>query len=138
MSLHNPETVHDVDAVALCEALMEAIEGTLRAVLEFDDEVFNVLYAADSVCSYYGSEAAMLEHFEHVHGFVNLDYTEMDLFTDELFPASEDVHYLVSGLDLFTMVRVYVADCSYFVAIDPDEPILPIVRAVERVVRQRA
>jgi hypothetical protein len=36
------------------------------------------------------------------------------------------------------MVRVYVADCSYFVAIDPDEPILPIVRAVERVVRQRA
>ncbi|MDX1746285.1 MAG: hypothetical protein R3324_10135, partial [Halobacteriales archaeon] len=73
-------------------------------------------------------------HFEKIHGFVNLDYSEMDLFTDELFPASEDVRYLVAGLDLFTMVRVYVDDCGYFIALDPDEPVVPAVRAVERVV----
>jgi hypothetical protein len=79
----------------------------------------------------------MCEHFETIHGFVNLDYSEMELFTGELFPASESVRYLASGLDLFTMVRVYARGCAYFVGLDPDEPVLPAVRAVERVVGDR-
>jgi hypothetical protein len=134
MPVCNPESVHPVDATALREAVEGAIEGTLRSLVEFDDEGFNVLYADDVTLSFYDSPEHMREHFEHIHGFVNLDYSEMDLFTDELFPVSEEVRYLASGLDLFTMVRVYVEDCAYFLALDPDEPVLPAVRAVRRVV----
>jgi len=137
MPVCNPESIHPVDATALREALAAAVEGTLRSLVEFDDEGFEVLYADDVTLSFYDSPEHMREHFEQVHGFVNLDYSEMDLFTDELFPVSEEVRYLASGLDLFTMVRVYVGDCAYFVALDPDEPVLPAVQAVERVVERR-
>lgn len=134
MPVSYPASIHPVDAATLRESLFDAVDGTLRSLVEFDREGFNVLYADDVTLSFYDSEARMRDHFEHIHGFVELDYTEMDLFTGELFPASESVRYLTSGLDLFTMVRVYVEDCAYFFALDPDESVLPAVRTVERVV----
>jgi len=133
MSVRNPESIHPVDAATLRESLFDAVDGTLRSLVEFDREGFNVLYADDVTLSFYDSEAEMREHFEHIHGFVNLDDMEMDLFTGELFPISEGVRYLATGLDLFTMIRVYAADCAYFLALDPDEEVIPAVRAVERV-----
>jgi hypothetical protein len=134
MPVSNPSVLHPVEAGALREALSGAVEGTLRSLVEFDESAFTVLYADDVTLGFYDSTEHMREHFEEVHGFVNLDHTEMDLFTEELFPASGSVRYLASGLDLFTMVRVYVDGCAYFLALDPDEPVLPAVRAVERVV----
>jgi hypothetical protein len=137
MPVRNPESIHPVDAATLCDALFEAVGGTLRSVVEFDDDGFNVLYADDLTLSFYDSRAAMRDHFEHIHGFVNLDYTEMELFTEELFPASEGVRYLAAGLDLFTMVRVYVEGYGYFIGLDPDESVRPVVDAVEGVVAGR-
>lgn len=136
MSVSNPESVYPVDAQALREALSDAVEGPLRSLVEFDEESFNILYADDVTISFYDSVEHMREHFGHVHEFVNLDYSEMDLFTGELFPASEEVRYLASGLDIFTMVRVYVEGRAYFVSLDPEEPVVPVVRTIERVVRE--
>jgi DNA polymerase II small subunit/DNA polymerase delta subunit B len=135
MPVCNAESIYPVDAAVLREVLRDVVEGPLRSLVEFDDEEFNVLYADDVTLSFYDSPEHMRDHFEHIHGFVNLDHTEMDLFTGELFPIAERVRYLASGLDLFTMVRIYPDDCAYFVAIDPEEPVAPVVRAVERVVR---
>jgi hypothetical protein len=134
MPVRNPESIHPVEAEALREALAGVVEGTLRSLVEFDDDAFNVLYADDVTLGFYDSTEHMRQHFEHIHGFVNLDRAEMDLFTEELFPPSEGVRYLATGLDLFTMVRVYTGGCAYFVALDPDEPVSPVVRAIERVV----
>lgn len=136
MPVRNPESIHPVDAAALHEALSDAVEGTLRSLVEFDDDGFNVLYADDVTLSFYDSAEHMREHFEHIHGFVTLDHMEMDLFTGDLFPISEEVRYLATGLDIFTMVRVYVRDCAYFLALDPDEEVVPAVRALERVVSE--
>jgi DNA polymerase II small subunit/DNA polymerase delta subunit B len=135
MPVCNAESIYPVDAAVLREVLRDVVEGPLRSLVEFDDEEFNVLYADDVTLSFYDSPEHMCDHFEHIHDFVNLDHTEMDLFTGELFPIAERVRYLASGLDLFTMVRIYPDDCAYFVAIDPEEPVAPVVRAVERVVR---
>ncbi|MFC6941915.1 hypothetical protein ACFQE8_18360 [Salinirubellus sp. GCM10025818] len=134
MAVSNPESIHPVDATALREELSDAVQEPLRSLVEFDDEDFNVLYADDVTLSFYDSVEQMHEHFEHIHGFVNLDHMETDLFTEDLFPVSEDVHYLATGLDLFTMVRIYVDDCAYFVSLDPDGPVVPAVRAIRRVV----
>ena len=134
MPVTNPASVHDVDAEVLAERLSEAVTGRLWTLVEFDEESFNVLYAPDETIGMYGSESAMREHFGEIHGFVNLDYMEMDLFTDELFPHSERVRFLASGLDLFTMVRVYVDQCGFFVGVDADEEVLPVVETVEAVV----
>ena len=134
MAVRSPESIHPVDAAALREALEECLEGTPRSLVEFDGDGFNVLYADDATLSFYDSVEHMHEHFGEIHGFVNLDYAEIDLFTDELFPVSEEARYLVTGLDLFTLVRVYVDGCAYFVAVDPDEPVYPVVRTIERVV----
>lgn len=136
MPVSNPESIHPVDAATLRETVSGVLEGTLRSLVEFDDDGFNVLYADDVTLGFYESIEHMGEHFGHIHGFVNLDYSEMELFTEELFPASESVRYLSTGLDLFTILRVYPGDCAYFAALDPDEPVLPVVRAIERVVRE--
>ena len=134
MPVCNPESIYPVEATTLREALSEETVGTLRSLVEFDDESFTVLYADELTLSFYDSPEHMVEHFEHIHGFVNLDRAEMDLFTEELFPPSQGVRYLATGLDLFTMVRVYAGGCAYFVALDPDEPVVPVVRTIERVV----
>jgi len=134
MPVCNAESIHPVDAAVLRETLRDVVEGPLRSLVEFDDDGFNVLYADDVTLEFYDSVEHMREHFGHVHGFVNLDQTEMELFTGELFPVSDDVHYLATGLDLFTLVRVYVEGCAYFLAVDPDEPVLPAVRAIRRTV----
>jgi hypothetical protein len=134
MPVCNAESINPVDATSLRESLRDVLEGPLRSLVEFDDDGFNVLYADDVTLSFYDSVEHMREHFEHIHGFVNLDHMEMDLFTGDLFPISEEVRYLATGLDVFTMVRVYVEGCAYFLALDPDEEVVPAVRAVRRTV----
>ena len=86
----------------------------------------------------YEDEAAMQEHFDQIHSYVHLDFAEMDLFVDEVLPEANRVEYIATGLDVLTFLRIYVGQEGLFIAVDPDEPIEPIVEAVKKAVTAAA
>lgn len=131
--MSNASEVVSFDADAMTEAAQEAVEGSVRTFVEFDGDEFNVLYADDFTLSIYDDESHMLAHFEEIHSYVNLDFTEMSFYTEDLFPAANRVRYLATSFDLFTAVRVYIGDEGLFVTLDPGEPVEPVVEAIEAV-----
>jgi len=131
MAITNASKVVSFDAGDVARAVREAATGTVRSVVEYDREEFNPLYVDDVTMSFYPDEERMYEHFEEIHSYVHVDFTEMSLFTDELFPVADDVRYLTAGFDAMTLLRVYFDDEGLFIALDPEEPVEPIVEAVE-------
>lgn len=133
MPVSNPPEVVSFDVAAMREAVEDTVEGSVRSLVEFDEDAFNVLYVDDVTLSAYRDEAHMQAHFEEIHSYVHLDFTELSFYTEDLFPAAGDVRYLATSFDLFTLVRVYFDREGLFVALDPDESVEPVVEAVEAV-----
>jgi hypothetical protein len=124
----------DVDVAAVLETA-HAVEGTLYSLVEFDRATFNALYVSEATRGLYDSDAEMDAHFERIHDYVNIDFTEIDLFTRDLFDVADHVRYKATGLDVMTILRVYLGDqTGLFLAIDRGDPIEPLVQAIETVV----
>lgn len=134
MPISNPGEVVDFDAAEACDAVLGTVEGRLRAFVEFDAEGFNPIYVDDGTLAAYDDEDHMLEHFERIHGYVNVDLAEIDLFVEELFPVADRVEYLATGLDAFKLVRYYVGHQGIFLAVDHDEPIDPVIAALRETI----
>lgn len=134
MPVTNASAVVEFDADAACEAAQEAVSGTLRTFVEFDADSFNALYVDDVTLAFYEDEDHMRAHFSQLHSYVYLDLAEMDLFTEELFPVAERVEYITTSLDFFKLVRVYYDDQGLFLALDHDEPVEPVIRAIGQAV----
>lgn len=130
MPVTSESNVVRFDADAACAAAREAVSGTLRSAVEFNSEAFNPLYVDDLTLAFYEDETEMMAHFERIHSYVNLDLAEVDLFTGELFPIAERVEYITTALDFFKMVRVYYDGEGLFLALDRDEPVTPVVKAI--------
>lgn len=126
-----PEIVtFDVEPVV--EAALDVVEGPLYTLVEFDLETWNDLYVADETREMYESDAEMREHFDRIHGYVNLDFTEIDLFTEDLLPVADEIRYKTTAMDVMKFVRIYLDErTGLFVALDPDERVEPLVAAVE-------
>lgn len=131
MPVSNDPTVVSVDAAAMREAIEETVDGPLRSLVEFDAEEFGVLYVDGLTLQFYEDEAEMRAHFEEIHSYVHADFTEKAFYTEDLFPVSDRVRYIATGFDVFTVVRVYFEDERLFVTVDRDEPVEPIVEAIE-------
>lgn len=138
MSISNASTVVTFDADAAREAIEAVLEGPLYSLVEYDAESFNPLYVDEETVALYEDEADMQEHFDQIHSYVHLDFAEMDLFVDELLPVANRVDYIATGLDVLTFVRIYVGQEGLFIAVDPDEPVEPIVEAVKEAVAAAA
>lgn len=130
MPTSNPGEVVDFDAEAACKAVLAAVEGELRTFVEFDAGQFNPIYVDDVTLAFYEDEEHMYEHFARIHDYVNVDLAEIDLFVGELLPVADRVKYLVTAMDAFKLVRYYVGDQGLFLAVDPDEPVEPVVAAI--------
>ncbi|MFB6354516.1 MAG: hypothetical protein ABEJ92_10575 [Halobacteriales archaeon] len=131
MPVTNPSAVVEFDADAALEAAHETASGTLRSFVEFDGDTFNPMYVDDSTLAFYDDEDEMLDHFAQLHSYVYLDLAEIDLFTEELFPVAERVEYITTAMDFFKMVRIYRGDEGLFLALDHDEPVEPLVAAID-------
>lgn len=133
MPLTNNPELTSLDVAAMHDAVEAAVDGTVRSFVEFDAEDYNLVYVDDVSLSFYEDEAAMYDHFDEIHSYVHIDFTEIDFFTDELFPLSNRVRYISTSFDVFTLLRVYFGQEGLFVALDRDEPVEPVVEAIERV-----
>lgn len=120
----------EFDGTAVVEAGLSTVEGTLYSVVAFDSEGWRELHVAPETRAMYEDEAHMSAHFDRLHDYVNLDFTELDLFTDTLVPAAEEVRYLVTCLDVMKLVRCYYGRKGLFLAVEPGEPVVPLVDAL--------
>ncbi|MFB6171173.1 MAG: hypothetical protein ABEJ23_01470 [Haloarculaceae archaeon] len=109
------------------EVIRERARDPVFAVVEYDADDFNVLYASDLTVANYEDEAAMLDHFQRIHDYVNVDFAEIDLFVNSLFPAAERVDYLTTRMDHLKLVRVYDGRQGVLLGVAPDEPVEPLV-----------
>lgn len=134
MPVSQPGGVVDFDAEAACDAVLETVEGRLWSFVEFDAEGFDPIHVDEATLSFYDDEAHMHEHFGRIHDYVNVDLAEIDLFVEELLPIADRVEYLVTALDAFQLVRFYVDGQGVFLAIDPDEPVEPVVAAIREAI----
>jgi len=75
MPVSNDPRVVSLDVAAMQAAIEEAVEGSLRSLVEFDADEFNALYVDDLTLQFYEDEDEMQTHFEEIHSYVHLDFT---------------------------------------------------------------
>lgn len=134
MPVRNPPRVVSFDVDGVQDAIKATIQGTLRSLVEYDASEFNPLYVDDVTLSFYEDEGHMEAHFKKIHNHVQMDFLQHALFTEDLFPVTERIRFQTTGFELFTLLRVYRGQEGLFLAIDPDEPITPLIDAIENAI----
>lgn len=133
MSEVGESEIVDIDAAEAVEEAA-AVEGTLHSLVEFNHRRFNTLYVSDATRGLYADEAEMMAHFEQIHDYVNIDFTEAELFTEDLFPMADRVRYKATALDVLTILRIYLDDQrGLFVAVERGDPVERLARRIEAV-----
>ena len=130
MAVSNPSEVVTFDADAALTAVQEVARGALHICIEYDSTDFNALYVDQMTVDLYGDTELMFEHFEEVHSYVHIDFTEQQMFEDVLFAAG-GVRAFTAHMDYTTLVRVLIGQEGVFFALDPGTSVTPIVEAVE-------
>lgn len=131
MPVTNPSKHSSFDADAACSAARRTVSGPLYSFCEYDSEAFRPLYVDDRTVAMYDGQAEMAEHFEDIHNHVHMDFMQIELFRNTLFPPAERVSYITTAMDFLKIVRMYVDDEGLFIAVAPEEPVEPLVEAVE-------
>ncbi|MFC7136015.1 hypothetical protein ACFQRB_04490 [Halobaculum litoreum] len=89
------------------------------------------MYVDDPTRAAYDDDAEMAAHFDRIHQYAGIDFSEIGLFVDDLFPAAEGVEYLATGMDYLTVVRVFLGDEGLLLSLDPDADVARVVDAVD-------
>lgn len=108
--------------------------GTVYSVFEFDTNDYNPIYLDDRLMSFYENEQQMRTHFNQIHNHVHMDFMEVNIFENNLFPVANRVEYIVTSMDYLKLLRVYADDEGLFVALERDEPVVPLVDAVRPII----
>lgn len=130
MPWRNASELVDFDADAALEVALATVDGPLYSFVEFDVESFHPLYVADETLAMYEDEQQMLAHFEEMHDYVNLDFTEIKLFTENLLPVADEVRYKTTAMDVMKIARIYRGHHGLFISLAPEEPVEPLVTAI--------
>ncbi|MFC4448048.1 hypothetical protein [Halorussus aquaticus] len=124
-------TLVDFDAEAALSAAREVSDDAVHLCVEYTPEEFHTLYADELTMSLYGGDRdEMDDHFEQVHSYVHVDFTERDLFGD-VFRSAGEVRSFVTYMDYVTLVRVLVGQQGLLFTTDPDADVTAVVDAVE-------
>lgn len=121
----------EFDAEAALTAARETAGDAVYSFIEYTSEEYNVLYASPETLEMYGGRDAMIDHFDEIHSYVHIDFTERDLFSEELLPHAGEVRTIVTRQDQLTLIRLFHGDGGVVVSLAPDEPIVPLLNAVE-------
>jgi hypothetical protein len=112
-------------AIAGIESAIAGIESAiadpdvLHVVAVFTPDTYELAYTDDLAKSFYPSDDEMTAHFDRIHQYAGIDFSEIGLFVDDLFPVADGLEYMVTGLDYMTLVRVYAGQEGLFLSVDP-------------------
>ncbi len=73
----------------------------------------------------------MLGHFERLHTHVHMDFMQIELFRNALFPTAERIEYIATSMDALKLLYIYVDDDALLLALESDEPVEPIVAVIK-------
>ncbi|WP_435175140.1 hypothetical protein [Halorussus sp. AFM4] len=135
MVISEPSGLVDFEADAAVAAARGEAGDAVRLCVEYTPEEFRTLYADDQTLALYGGDReAMVDHFEEVHSYVHVDFTERDLFSD-VFRGAGEVRSFVTFMEHVAVIRVLVGQQGLFLAVDPDADVTALVEAVEAELR---
>jgi len=123
----------DFDAEAALAAARDVDGDPVRLCVEYTAEEFHTLYADETTMALYGDREEMRSHFEEVHSYVHIDFTEKDLF-GEIFRAAGEVRSFVTVMEHTAMLRILVGQQGLFLSVDPDADVTALVAAVENAI----
>ncbi|WP_132059520.1 hypothetical protein [Halorussus amylolyticus] len=131
MAVFEDSTLVDFDADTALASAREAGGDTIHLCVEYTAEEFHTLYADETTMALYADDRGEMEsHFEEVHSYVHIDFTEKDLFS-EIFRAAGEVRSFVTFMDNAAFVRILVGTEGLFVSADPDADVTAIIEAAE-------
>ncbi|WP_115865656.1 hypothetical protein [Halorussus litoreus] len=131
MEISEDSTLVDFDADDALAAARRVGDGAVNLAIEYTPDEFHTLYADELTMSLYGDDPEeMRDHFEEVHSYVHVDFTERDLFSD-LFRGAGGVRSFVTYMDHVVLVRVLVGQQGLFATCDPEADVTAIVEAIE-------
>jgi hypothetical protein len=130
MVVSEDSTLVDFDADAAVSAAREQSEGEVHLCVEYTTEGFHTLYADETTLSLYGDREQMTDHFEEVHSYVHVDFTERNMFED-VFVGAGEVRSFVTQMEYVTLIRVLDGEQGLFLTVDPGTDVTAIVEAVE-------
>jgi hypothetical protein len=130
MAIRKTSEVVAFDADAAFADAQTLAGPELYSFVEYDVEEYQVLFLSDLALDMYDSADQAFAHFDKIHSHVHLDFTEIDLFTEGLFPVAEGVEYVTTALDFLKLVRVYHDGTGVFVSLAPTADEVPIVEAI--------
>lgn len=120
------------DTEAVLTAALETVDGPLYALVAYTSEDFRVLHTDEQLVALYRDEEQMHEHFADLHSYVHIDFTERELFENQLFADVGEVRTFVTQMDGMTFVRLLDGDQGVFFSVAPDEPVIELSRVIER------
>lgn len=120
----------DVDAAtaAIRNALGDGSD--LHVAAAFTADAYEIAYCDEFTRSFYADDEEMAGHFDRIHRYAGIDFSEIGLFVDELFPVAGGVEYVATGMDHLTVVRVYTDSEGLLLTLDPDADVTAAVEAV--------
>ncbi|WP_277554304.1 hypothetical protein [Halobaculum limi] len=126
------ESVVSFDVDAVIAAIEDALDDadSLHVVAPFTPETYELAYVDDLTHSFYRDDEEMTAHFDRIHEYAGIDFSEIGLVVDDLFPIANGVEYIATGLDYLTVVRVYTGREGLFVSLDPGADPTVVVEAM--------
>ena len=118
--------------VAAARAGVEAAleDGALHVVAPFTPDEYEVVHCDELTRSFYADDAEMTDHFDTIHRYAGIDFSEIGLFVDDLFPVGGGVEYIATGMEHLTVVRLYVDREGLLLTLDADADVTAAVEAV--------
>ncbi|WP_224334283.1 hypothetical protein [Haloprofundus halobius] len=126
------------DADAVLGAARDAVDGPLYSFAVYTPEAYELLHVDDVTRTFYRDREQMVAHFDEIHNYAGIDFAEIDLLTEELFPIADRVNYVTTAMDYLKFLRIYFDREGIFLALAPDEPVVSIVEAVADAVDEAA
>ncbi|UIP00208.1 hypothetical protein Hbl1158_02225 [Halobaculum sp. CBA1158] len=126
------DDVVSFDVNAVRGAIDAAIddEHALHVVAAFTADAYEIAYCDEFTRSFYADEEEMTDHFDQIHQYTGIDFSEIGLFVDELFPVAGGVEYVSTGMEHLTVVRLYTGNEGLLLTLDPDAEVTTAVEAV--------
>lgn len=132
MALSEDSTLVSFDAEAALAAGREATESGLLTCLEYTHQDFHTLYVDDQVAAQYDDVAHMERHFDAILSYSYIDFSERELFEQDL-PAAGRVQYFMTRMRELYVVRLLLDAEGLFVTFAPDAPVSVAVDAMRDV-----
>jgi len=126
------DEVVSIDVDAATAAIRDTLDdgSDLHVVAAFTPDTYEIAYCDEFTRSFYADDEEMAGHFDRIHRYAGIDFSEIGLFVDELFPVAGGVEYVATGMDRLTVVRVYTGSEGLLLTLDPDVDVTAPVEAV--------